>query len=166
MTSVETSEAKAPAPPKARHKTFTYRTSTDWTSARSGILGAPGRPALPVSSPPEFKGEPGRWTPEDLFVAAIDLCTMTTFVAFAHSLNLRFLSYRSDAEGTLEFADGGYCFTRVVLRPTIVLADPTAVETAMKAMHDAHEACLIGRSVRSVITVEPRFEVAVRSAEG
>jgi organic hydroperoxide reductase OsmC/OhrA len=160
MTTLESLETKAPVPPKVRHKSFTYRTSADWTSGRSGVLGATGKPALAVSSPPEFKGEAGRWTPEDLFVASIDLCTMTTFVSFAQRLNLPLLGYRSEAEGLLEFLDGGYRFTRVVLRPTITLAEPAAVEPAAKAMRDAHEACLIGRSVRAEVVVEPRIEVA------
>ena len=162
MTTIESRET---APPKARHKAFTYRTSTDWTSGRSGVLGAAGRPALSVSSPPEFKGEAGRWTPEDLFVAAIDLCTMTTFASFAERLDLPLVSYRSEAEGLLEFVDGGYRFTRVVLRPVIVVADPASVELAAKAMRGAHEACLIGRSVRAEVVVEPRIEVAT-SARG
>ena len=158
MTNVETLEGKEPAPPKVRPKSFTYRTTSDWTSGRSGVLGGAGRSALAVSSPPEFKGEAGRWTPEDLFVAAIDLCTMTTFLSFAERLHLPLLGYRSEAEGLLEFLDGGYRFTRVVLRPRITLAEPAAVELAAKAMRDAHEACLIGRSVRSEVVVEPRFE--------
>jgi len=153
-----------PPPPKTRHRSFTYRTSTDWTSDRSGILGAEGKPALLVSSPPEFRGEAGRWTPEDLFVAAIDLCTMTTFLSFAQRLDIPLVAYRSEAEGLLEFADGGYRFTRVVLRPVLVLSDAAATEKATKAMHDAHDACLIGRSVRAEVTVEPRIEVAKPSA--
>ena len=160
MTAAESLKAADPAKPKARHKSFTYRTSAKWTSGRSGVLGAEGKPALLVSSPPEFKGEAGRWTPEELFVAAIELCTMTTFASFAQRQNLPLLGYRSEAEGLLEFVDDGYRFTRVILRPTITLADPAAVEPAAKAMRDAHEACLIGRSVRAEVVVEPRLEVA------
>jgi organic hydroperoxide reductase OsmC/OhrA len=160
MTTIDSLETTEPVAPRVRRKSFTYRTSTGWTSGRSGVLEASGRPALAVSSPPEFKGEAGRWTPEDLFVAAIDLCTMTTFLSFAQRLSLPLLGYRSEAEGLLEFVDDGYRFTKVVLRPTLVLADPAAVAPAAQAMHDAHQACLIGRSVRAEVVVEPRFEVA------
>ncbi len=100
MTSVETREAPEPSKPKARHKSFTYRTSAT------------------------------------------------------------LLDYRCEAEGLLEFVDDGYRFTRVVLRPTISLADAAALEPAAKAMRDAHQACLIGRSVRAEVVVEPRLEVA------
>jgi organic hydroperoxide reductase OsmC/OhrA len=156
MSSVETPEAA----PKVRHKSFTYQTGVQWTAGRSGVASAPGKPELAVSSPPEFKGEAGKWTPEDFFVAAIDLCTMTTFLAFAERTRLPLRGYRSAAEGRLEFVGDGYRFTEVVLRPVISVADASAVEAAAKVMHDAHAACLVGRSVVARVAVEPRIEVA------
>jgi organic hydroperoxide reductase OsmC/OhrA len=161
MVALEASEA---VEPKIRHKTFTYRTALQWTASRSGIVAAEGKHALLASSPPEFKGEPGRWTPEDLFVAAIDLCTMTTFAAFAERLKIPVVGYQSEAEGTLEFVDDGYRFTNVMLRPRITVADAAAVAPAEKAMHDAHTSCLIGRSVRATVSVEPTIGVASAGA--
>jgi len=155
-----TVEAAAQGKPKVQYKTFTYRTRLQWTSGRSGIVSADGKPDLHASSPPEFKGEAGRWTPEDLFVAAIDLCTMTTFAAFAQRLQIPVVGYRSEAEGVLEFVEDGYRFTRVALRPWIRVAAPEAVEAAAKAIRDAHESCLIGRSVLATVSIEPRIEVA------
>jgi organic hydroperoxide reductase OsmC/OhrA len=161
MPTMEATETTSDsAPPKVRHKSFTYRTASQWTSGRSGVVTSEGKHAVLASSPPEFKGEPGRWTPEDLFVAAIDLCTMTTFTAFAQRLKIPVISYQSEAEGTLEFVDDGYRFTRVVLRPRIMVAEPAAVATAEKAMHDAHESCLVARSVRAEVTIEPTIGVA------
>lgn len=146
--------------PRVRRKSFTYRTDLTWTSGRSGILTAEGKPDLQVSSPPEFKGEPGRWTPEDLFVSALNVCTMTTFAAFAQKLQLPIVGYRSEAEGFLEFEGDGYRFTRVVLRPRIVVADAGSVEPAQRALHEAHASCLIGRSVRASVSLEPVIEAA------
>jgi organic hydroperoxide reductase OsmC/OhrA len=153
-------ESIHPPKPRTRHKTFTYSTKVVWTSGRSGIVSAEGKPHLWVSSPPEFKGEQGRWTPEDLFVTAIDLCTMTTFVSFAQHLHIPIVEYRSEAEGILEHVDDGYRFTRVVLRPVITVAAEDAVEATRKAIHDAHSACLIGRSVLAEVSVEPRIKVS------
>jgi hypothetical protein len=47
-----------------------------------------------------------------------------------------------------------------VLRPVISVADASEVEAAAKARHDAHGACLVGRSVVARVAVEPRIEVA------
>jgi organic hydroperoxide reductase OsmC/OhrA len=141
--------------PKARYKSFTYQTTLKWADRRAGWLRAEGKPEFRVASPPEFKGEAGVWTPEDLFVAAVEACTMMTFMAFAQKLNLPVVSYQSHAEGVLEFVDGGYRFTKVVLRPTVVVAQAGAMSQTEKALHDAHQGCLIAKSIRTEVLVEP-----------
>jgi len=147
-------ETPAPAP-KVKHKTFTYRTSLQWADNRAGWLHAEGKPDWRISSPPEFKGEAGTWTPEDLLVAAVEACTMTTFIAFAQRLNLALVSYDSQAEGVLEHVEGSYRFTRIILRPQLVIAESAAIAQAEKTLHDAHRACLIANSICAEVVLEP-----------
>ncbi|NUO79883.1 OsmC family protein [candidate division KSB1 bacterium] len=146
------------ATPKVKHKTFTYHTELMWLDNRAGMLRAEGKPAFRVASPPEFKGEAGVWTPEDLFVAAVETCTMTTFIAFAQRLNLPVVSYHSRAEGVLEFVEGNYRFTKVILRPTVVVANAEFIEQTTKTLHDAHKSCLVANSIRAEVVLEPRLE--------
>jgi len=149
------------AQPKVKHKSFTYHTGLKWEKGtRAGMLSSDGKPAFRVASPPEFKGEEGVWSPEDLLVAAVEACTLTTFVAFALRLNLPVVSYRSSAEGLLEFQEGNYRFTRIFLRPEIVVETAGAVDQTTKTIHDAHEKCLIANSIRAEIIVEPIIKVA------
>lgn len=150
------------AQPKVKYRAFTYRTGLRWEGNKSGTLQADGKPSLRVASPPEFKGEAGVWTPEDLFVAAVDICTMTTFMAFAQRLQLPVLTYTSSAEGMLEFVDGGYRFTKVVLRPKIVLGTPEAAEQVRRTLEDAHRSCLIANSIRAQVILEPVIGTDVR----
>ncbi len=145
--------------PKVRHKSFSYATQLSWLENRAGQLSSDGKASFRVASPPEFKGEAGVWTPEDLFVAAVEACTMTTFIAFATRLKIPLVSYESSADGTLEFTDGGYSFTKVVVRPKVVVASEDAVEQAKQTMSDAHHSCLISNSIKGVVTVEPVIEV-------
>ncbi len=149
----------APSQPNVRYKTFRYRTGLRWLGNKSGELSSDGKPSFRVASPPEFKGEANVWTPEDLFVAAVDICTMTTFLAFAQRLQLPIVSYTSKAEGVLEFVDGGYRFTNVVLHPTIIVASESATEQVRQTLHDAHESCLIANSIRAEVIVEPFITV-------
>ena len=142
-----------------RHKSFKYHTAVEWTSGRSGRIEAEDRPSVDVSSPPEFRGEAGVWTPEDLFVAAVNTCTMTTFLAISEKAGFEVVGYRSDAEGTLEFSDGSFRFTRVVVRPTIIVADHLAIDTAMELIARAHDKCLVGNSIRAEVEIEPRIDV-------
>jgi peroxiredoxin-like protein len=153
------STTTATAEPAARYKAFRYRTRMEWRGGRAGDLASEGKPGFRVASPPEFKGEAGVWTPEDLLVAAVNGCTMTTFVAFSQRLALPVQSYECDAEGTLEFAEGSYRFTGVTLRPRIVVSDPSALPQVEKALADAHRSCIISNSIRGKVVLEPTFEV-------
>ncbi|MEW6511010.1 MAG: OsmC family protein [Bacteroidota bacterium] len=138
-----------------RLKTFEYTTTTSWTGDRTGIIGSGGKTDVRVASPPEFKGIPGVWTPEDLYVAAIDLCHMTTFLAFAARKGIALKEYSSAARGVLEFAEGGYRFTKVVLSPTIVVGAGADRALVAAAVEEAHQNCLIGRSVTAEVEIRP-----------
>jgi organic hydroperoxide reductase OsmC/OhrA len=139
--------------PKKRYKSFEYKTSTVWKSDRTGSIASDGKPDLDVASPPEFKGVAGVWTPEDLFVAAIDICQMTTFLAFAARADVQLVSYRSAAHGLLEFDGGGYRFTKVTLKPKITVTGATEKTEVERIVHEAHTQCLVGRSVSTAIEV-------------
>jgi len=143
------------SPPKPKHKSFNYATSVRWTGERNGLLNSAGKPEIRVSSPPEFKGLEGQWTPEDLLVASVEICTMTTFIAFSLGKKLPLVSYESAATGTMEFGDGGYRFTRVVLRPVIVVENEQAVPQAASILEEAHHACFIANSICSQVVLEP-----------
>ncbi len=147
---------------KKRYKTFTYNSDLEWTGGRSGWMTDEDKPEIEVSSPPEFKGEVGKWSPEDLFVASVNICVMTTFLAFADRKNLPMESYSSSAEGKLEFVDGAYQFTEIHLKPVIRLGSQESVEQAEQTLHDAHEKCLISRSIKAEVHVEP--DIAVEDA--
>jgi peroxiredoxin-like protein len=150
-------------PPKLKYKTFTYRTQITWLGSRAGMIKSEGKPEFRVASPPEFKGEAGIWTPEDLLVAAVDSCTMTTFAAFSQRLNLPVLSYSSKAEGILEFVDGRYQFTKIILRPSIFVETPDAVAQVEKTIHNAHESCFVANSIKAEVVIEPVIEAVARN---
>jgi organic hydroperoxide reductase OsmC/OhrA len=144
-----------PAEPKPRYRSFSYQTSIAWTGERRGILSSDGKPALEVSSPPEFKGQAGLWTPEDLFVAAVEVCHMSTFLAFAQRKGVPITAYRSEARGTLEFIDGDYRFTRIVISPSITAPAGTVEADLHALLRDAHKHCLVSNSVNAIVEVNP-----------
>jgi organic hydroperoxide reductase OsmC/OhrA len=143
----------------ARAKSYTYKTGAVWTEGRSGVLSSEGKPTLRISSPPEFKGEPGTWTPEEMFVGSVEICHMTTFLAFAGKRRIPITSYKSHANGVLEFIDGDYRFTRIVIFPTITVATP-AVETEVHTLlREAEKHCLVANSIASIVEVNPTIIV-------
>ncbi len=150
---------ESPEQEKIRHRSFTYKTSTTWTEGRSGTLASDGKPSLCFSAPPEFKGEPGLWTPEHMFVACVEMCHMSTFIAFASKRNLPIVSYRSHANGVLEFVEGDYRFTRIVIFPTIVVSSSSAEEEVQLTLRDAEKHCLVTNSIASIVEVNPTIIV-------
>src|SRR5215208_1563897 len=91
-----------------QHKSFTYRTFSEWVGGKAATFSAAGKPTFRVASPPEFRGEKNVWTPEDLFVGAIETCLLMTFSAIAQKGDLRIDAYYSESTGQLDFVDGGY----------------------------------------------------------
>lgn len=140
--------------PKKKYKTFTYQNSLAWSGNRAGDLTARDKPDFEVSSPPEFKGEEGKWSPEDLFVASVNSCTMTTFLALAFHTDLPLESYESSAEGTLENDGSGYEFTKVTVKPVIRVQSEDAISHAEKLMEKAHDRCLISNSIKGETVIE------------
>jgi organic hydroperoxide reductase OsmC/OhrA len=138
-----------------RQKSFTFRTSATWDSAKSGVLHSEGKPALNVSSPPEFNGERGHWTPEDLFVGSVELCHMTTFLNLARKQSVPLLSYTSHANGVLEFVEGDYRFTRIVIFPRIVVSKSVPEAEVHALLREAERHCLVARSIASIVEVNP-----------
>ena len=145
---------------KKTYKSFSYENHIAWKSARRGVVRATGKPDLDVSSPPEFKGEAGIWTPEDLFVGSLNTCILMTFVAFATRKGLEFASYECRAEGRLEFAEGKYRFPEVKLYPRVVVKSPADVERAQVILESAHANCFISNSISSAVTLTPEIQVA------
>jgi len=138
-----------------RYKSFTYRTSTEWSQDRQGTLRSEGKTAVEISSPPEFKGVDGIWSPEDLFVAAAEICTMTTFLSFGERKNIPLISYRSSAEGLLEFVEGKYQFTKITILPEITVGNAWTQEQVEELVHKAHVHCLIANSIKATVEIEP-----------
>ena len=147
---------------KTKPKTFHYDVLVRWESEKRGVLSVDGKPHLEVASPPEFRGHPGIWSPEDLIVAAVNACTMTTFLSAAQRRNLTLLAYESAATGTLEMADGKFRFTRIVLKPRIVVTRLEDREVALAAFHEAEAGCLIANSVVAKIEAQPEITVATQ----
>lgn len=140
---------------EVKPKTYVYRTSVRWTEQKKGVIAAAGKPELNVATPPEFKGHEGIWSPEDLFVASANICTMTTFLAFAERAGLSFTAYESEAEGTLELVDGKFQMTKITIRPKLALKPGEDAVKAKEILQKAEAQCLISNSMKSQVVLEP-----------
>lgn len=108
------------------------------------------KPPLPGSSDPAFRGDPARYSPEELLVASIAQCHMLWFLHLACVDGVVVTEYSDTATGTMRVEAAGHGqFTEVVLRPRVsVAAGSAGAGTDLAALHArAHEHCFIARSV-------------------
>jgi len=138
-----------------RGKSYKYSISVRWAGEKKGMLTTAGKPSVEVATPPEFKGHEGIWSPEDLYVASVNACIMTTFLAFAERAGLAFEGYESEAEGLLEFVDNRFVFTKIVIRPRIALRSGEDRIKAEEILHKAERNCLVSNSIRTEVSLEP-----------
>ena len=140
---------------EVRSKTYTYCTTVRWSERKMGVIASAGKPNIQVATPPEFKGHEGIWSPEDLFVASVNVCVMSTFLAFAERAGLAFTGYESEAEGRLELVDGKFQMTTIALKPKVTLKPAEDVGKAKELLAKAEANCLISNSVKTRVTIEP-----------
>ncbi|MDK9704297.1 MAG: OsmC family protein [Sulfuritalea sp.] len=123
--------------------------------SRDHVISAAGRPDLPGSSDPAFRGDASRWNPEDLLVASLSSCHMLWYLHLCAEAKIVVLAYRDDASGTMVEDAGGGRFTAAVLRPVATLAAASDAARA-KALHEeAHRLCFIANSVNFPVRIEP-----------
>ena len=138
-----------------------YRITTTWTGnlgagtsdyraySRNHEIKILGKSApLSGSSDPAFRGDPARYTPEELLVASLSACHMLWFLHLCADAGIVVTEYEDVASGAMsEHADGSGEFTMVILRPRAVITDSARIADAMALHPRAHEWCFIARSV-------------------
>lgn len=149
----------------------TYRTEVTWAGTtavgydaydRNHLVQTPGvEVGLHLSGDVAFRGDPTRWNPEQLLVAAASSCQLLSFLAVCARARIDVVAYRDEAHGVMPEDDPPIRLTHIHLRPALTLADtdrarPTADRLAHLA-EVAHRECFIANSLRTEVTVSPTF---------
>ena len=138
--------------------TYSFQTTVKWNEGLTGTISAPQLSPFIVATPPEFKnGVPNTWSPEHLFVASVNICLMTTFIAVAANSKLDVTRYLSDAVGVIEKIDGKFMFSRIELKPTIHIKFEKDFERAERILKKAENLCLVSNSIKSGLILTPKI---------
>jgi len=144
-----------------------YRVAAWWTSGRTGLAKSDSAPnAIHFTAPTEFGGLEGRWTPEELLLAAVAGCYTTTLRAIAGTAEFNFTDLQVEASGTVRKADSGYTFTQITLRPNLKIDSAEERERALDLLKRAEKLCLVGRALGTSLKFEPQLEVTKPVAVG
>ena len=153
-------------------KTHLYEVALEWKGDRGSgtsgytaydrahVLSVPGKPDIPGSSDPHFRGDAARWNPEELLVASLSACHQLWYLHLCATNGVTVVGYRDQASGEMvEHADGSGEFARVTLRPEVAIAPGSDVETALALHHQAARLCFIARSMNFPVEHAPRVTV-------
>jgi len=161
----------------------TYEAALVWTGAgdtgttgyttysRDHEVAFEGKPPLLGSADPAFRGDPSRYTPEELLLGALSQCHMLWFLHLAAVDGVVVVAYTDRATGTMRVEAAGHGqFTDVVLRPCVTLARTTRPDGRpigdedLAAIHArSREHCFIARSVNFPVRHDP---APLRVAQG
>jgi organic hydroperoxide reductase OsmC/OhrA len=147
-----------------------YSVTIEWTGnqgtgtsnykaySRAHEIRIAGKPPIPASSDPAFRGDPARHNPEDLLVASLSGCHMLWYLHLCATAGIVVTEYVDHAEGTMvESPDGSGRFAGVVLKPQITLKPGADLAKAREFHMTAHKMCFIANSVNFPVTHEPEI---------
>jgi len=134
----------------------TYQVDLNWEEGRKGFVKSPVlNSTIEVATPPEFpKGIEGIWSPEHLFVAAVESCFMTTFLAIAENSRLDFSELSCKAVGTLENVENKFMISKILLAINLTIKDDSQKDKALRVIDKSEKACLISNSVKTEIQLK------------
>jgi organic hydroperoxide reductase OsmC/OhrA len=142
-----------------RSKVFTYQAVLHWQGGHTASVTSGDRPELSVTPPPDFPdGRGDRWSPEHLFLAALESCTMLSFLAHCEHNDLEVDEYSAAATGSVErrSEDQRYAFTHVNVVVSVRMA-PGRAQAARELTAKAERDCFITASTTAHIETEWRI---------
>ena len=127
---------------------------------RDHVLSVTGKPPIPGSSDPSFRGSPLRYNPEELFVSSLSSCHMLWYLHLCAVNGVVVTEYTDEAQGIMmEKADGSGYFREVVLYPHVTVTEAAMIEKATALHHDAHKLCFIANSVNFPVRHAPEVRL-------
>jgi organic hydroperoxide reductase OsmC/OhrA len=142
-----------------RQKSYLFKNTVfkEGDESAKTVFSGPGE--LEVGPAPEFEGNPETLNPEEMFVASINNCLMTTFFYFVRKLNVEISSYYSEAQALLEKQKDGFRFTDVEVRAEVTLKQEELAEKVSELGDLVEKYCLVSRSVVCPV----RFKLGVKT---
>lgn len=145
-----------------------YRSSLAWSgSTASGYAGydrnhtvatPTAEQPLALSSDASFRGDPTRFNPEQLLLAAASSCQLLAFLAVAARAGVDVRSYEDDAEAVMPVTKEPMQITQIVLRPHITVGPGVDDEHVRQLVQLAHDACYVANSLTTEVVIEPTIE--------
>lgn len=147
---------------------YHYKVSLIWMNDLVGWAEAPAiRDPVKFSAPPEFGGEAGLWSPEQLLLFAVGSCFLTTLLALAERSRVPLVAYQAQVEGDLEKISGqGYRFTEIEIRPAVTVEKGSDLPLVQRLLEKAERYCIVRNALAVPVRVTPRVEIVAPAPMG
>ena len=128
--------------------------------SRDHLIQVAGKPDIAATLDTAFRGSPGRYNPEELFVAALSSCHMLWYLHLCAVNDIVVTDYKDEAVGAMvETDDGGGYFRDVTLFPVVTITDAARIPRAMELHREAAKKCFIANSCNFPVRHEPKCRV-------
>ncbi|ASU34203.1 OsmC family protein [Mucilaginibacter xinganensis] len=147
-----------------------YKTTITWTGnqgvgtsdyrayKRDHAINVDGKPEIPASSDPSFRGDKARYNPEELLVASLSSCHMLWYLHLCSAAGVVVVNYTDEATGIMiEAVNGSGHFKEVTLHPVVTVSDASMIEKANALHHEANKMCFVANSVNFPVLHKPSF---------
>ncbi len=139
------------------HARLVWRAGAEGVATGNHRVEFEGGPSVEVSAAPQYRGDPTKLNPEELFLASLASCQMLTYLSLATRAGIAVLAYEDSAEATLTIAERKMRITEVQLRPRITIAADADEAKARSLVEAAHDGCFIANSVACVVQAAPEI---------
>jgi organic hydroperoxide reductase OsmC/OhrA len=150
-------------------KTHHFQTTTTWTgnlgtgtsayrdySRDHEVTGPSKASAIAGSSQPVFRGDPTRYNPEELLLAALANCHMLWVLHLCADAGITVTEYSDSARAEMqEHPDGSGEIISAVLHPKMTITDAARIDDVTTIHAKAHSVCCLARSVKFPVSHEP-----------
>ena len=141
-----------------------YRVSASLTSDETVSVAGEGLSPLSTTTPPQFGGPPGQWSPETLLVGAVADCFALTFRGIARRVNAVWTSMHCQVIGTLDRKDGVTQFTNFAFDVTVTVPRDVDEKPIREVAVKAERGCLITNSMKATVDLNTRITVSEQPA--
>ncbi|HOX36584.1 MAG TPA: OsmC family protein [Candidatus Brocadiia bacterium] len=118
----------------------------------TGALRSEGMPELEVGPPIAFGGRAGTWCPAQLLLAALESCSMLTFMRIAGKKKLPVKSYKVSASCYARIEKGNVEFESIDLLIETSLPSESYKDLAGECFDEAEAACPVRKALSCSVT--------------
>lgn len=131
-----------------------YKNKLSWIEGKKGKIEINDKPSIEVAVGEEFGGLTDTLSPEDLFLASINGCLMSSFLYFKDRKKINIKSYQSEASATLIKIDTGFVFSEVYIRLNVQAEDKKDQSRIPELIELAKKYCIVSNSIKSKMNLE------------